>query len=83
MSFQFQNSLYTVNYLEDSNWFDAEKYCANAGSHLWSINSFDEWYNVYQSVQHTSMFEGAGTSNTNLIMISTILFIGLTKNHLV
>ena len=82
VSFQFQNSLYTVNYLKNSSWLDAEHHCANGGSHLWSINSFDEWYNVYQSVQHTSMFEEADTS-TNLIMISTLLFIGLTKNHLV
>ena len=83
MSFQFQNSFYTVNYLNYSSWLDAEHYCANYGSHLWSINSFDEWYNVYQSVQHTSMFEETGASGTNLIMISTLLFIGLTKNYLV
>ena len=72
-----------MNYLESSSWLDAEHYCVSGGSHLWSINSFDEWYNVYQSVQHTTMYEEADASATNLIMISTLLFIGLTKDHLV
>ena len=70
-------------YLESSSWLDAEKYCANDGSHLWGINSFDEWYNVYQSVQHAKMFEKSGDYNSNFIMVSTILFIGLTKDYLV
>ena len=78
-NFQFQNSLYTVVYLGSSSWLHAEQYCANDGRHLWSINSFDEWYNVYQSVQHATMFDKSG----GFIMISTILFIGLTKDHLV
>ena len=72
-----------MNYLKKSNWLDAENYCAIGGGHLWSINSFDEWYNVYQSVQHTSMFGESSASTTKLIMISTLLFIGLTKDHLV
>ena len=83
MTFQLQNSIYTVNYLTNASWSDAEHYCAKRGSHLWSINSFDEWYNVYQSVQQSSLFEELTDSTTNLIMISTLVFIGLTQNNLV
>ena len=83
MSFQFQNSFYTVNYLTNASWSDAEQFCASSGSHLWSINSFDEWHNVYQSVQQSSLFEESKDTTTNLIMISTLLFIGLTRNNVV
>ena len=72
-----------VNYLNKASWLDAEHYCTTRGSHLWSINSFDEWYNIFQAVQHTSMFEIEKSSTTNFIMVSTLLFIGLTQNNFV
>ena len=72
-----------MNYLENASWLDAEYLCNDRDGHLWSLNSFDEWWNVFQSVQHSSMNEEAETYFTNLIMISTLLFIGLTRNELV
>ena len=83
MTFKFQNSLYTVSYLNYASWSDAEQDCDKKRSHLWSINSFDEWYDVYQAVQQSSMIVDEKDSSTNLIMISTLLFIGLTQNNLV
>ena len=36
--------------LEEGSWNDAEDDCRKGSSHLWSINSYDEWWNVYNSL---------------------------------
>ena len=40
-------SCYASGYLRNGSWLDAQRICDNKGSHLWTINSHEEWYDVY------------------------------------
>ena len=43
---QFGLSCYSSRYLEVGSWSDAEHECNDSGSHLWSINSHEEFYHI-------------------------------------
>ena len=65
-------------------WLDAEATCEAEGGHLWSINSYDEWWNIYQTTTTASMYEsGLHQNTTYLLIVSALLFIGLRKDNLV
>ena len=44
---QFGMSCYASGYMPRGSWTDAQKICEKKGSHLWTINSHEEWYNMY------------------------------------
>ena len=59
-------------------WISAEYECAKHGSHLWSINSHSEWWNILHTV---------GTVNGKIyktqlmgLLTTSLIFIGLS-NH--
>ena len=40
-------SCYDPAHLSLGSWMDAQNACQMKGAHLWTINSHEEWYNVY------------------------------------
>ena len=44
---QYGMSCFSPAHLPFGSWSDAQKECDKNGSHLWTINSHEEWYNVY------------------------------------
>ena len=61
---------------EESSWNEATAVCEMNGGHLWTIGSFAEWWNVYQSIAVATLFKEIQTSNT---LTTALLFIGLRK----
>ena len=45
--FQFKGSTYLITRMANYSWTDAELFCSNIGGHLWSINSHEEWEQLY------------------------------------
>ena len=69
-----------MGHLSQGTWMDAEKECIDMGMHLWSINSYSEWWNVYNSLA-TGAVDVATHQNVNIDLIkitsTVLLFIGL------
>ena len=66
--------------MSNGSWLDADATCQDQGGHLWSINSYDEWWNVYQATTTASIYDHDGYQDTTyLLMVSALLFIGLRK----
>ena len=67
--------------LEDGSWEDAENKCQSnwRGSHLWSINSYSEWWHIVQTLGMGVTQSTHATINleTVHVMTSVITFIGL------
>ena len=67
---------------DDCSWSDAEDMCQLSQGHLWSINSHDEWWDVYHSLS-TSIINPETQQDMNIQLINTaftvILFIGLQR----
>ena len=42
------SSCYDEHTRESITWEQAEGYCNHRGGHLWSINSFEEFYRIYR-----------------------------------
>ena len=65
---------------DECSWSDAEDMCKQGQGHLWSINSHDEWWDVYHSLA-TSIINPETQQDLNIQLINTaftaILFIGL------
>ena len=59
---------------EESSWNEATAVCEGNGQYLWTIGSFDAWWNVYQSIAVATLFKELQTSNT---LTTALLFIGL------
>ena len=38
---------HATSMLYNRSWLDAQRICDEKGSHLWTINSHEEWHNVY------------------------------------
>ena len=79
-TFQYSDSVYVMDYLTNGTWSDAEKKCIDLGMHLWSINSYSEWWNVYNSLAIGAVDVTTHRDvNVGLIKItsSVLLFIGL------
>ena len=71
--------------MEKGTWEDAENKCRSnwRGSHLWSINSYSEWWHIVQTlgmgVSHQE--HDAINLETMHVMTSVITFIGLKTTH--
>ena len=67
---------------DDASWSDAEDMCKQSQGHLWSINSHDEWWDVYHSLA-TSVVNPETQQDMNIQLINTaftvILFFGLQR----
>ena len=59
--------MFTVNH--SVSWYEAEKFCAEAGGHLPSINSDLEWKLIKNIIMSSDLF------------ISPAIFIGLNTNY--
>ena len=61
-----------------ASWIDAERVCVDQGSHLWAINSFDEWWNVFQLIGYHKLEEDGSVkvTGTKFISSSTLTYIG-------
>ena len=46
--FQFKDSIYEVYREFKMSWNDAEDVCISNGGHLWSINSHEEWFQIFE-----------------------------------
>ena len=71
-----------MRYLRNGSWHDAERDCRQRNSHLWSINTHEEWWNVYLSLgmPFYGMKSKALNVNTTEILLSTLFFIGGITN---
>ena len=71
--------------MSNASWDDAEAYCNYIGGHLWGINSFYEWWNLYISfsVGVVSSQEHRPDININFRYLAStvLLFIGLQKQN--
>ena len=79
--FQYTNSIYFMIYKDSCSWSEAEYMCSTQGTgHLWSINSHDEWWDVYHSLA-SSIINPETQQDLNIDLMNTaftvILFIGL------
>ena len=60
-------------------WITAEYECAKHGSHLWSINSYSEWWNILQTV---GTVNGKTYETQRMGLLTTsLIFIGLSNNQ--
>ena len=64
-------------YITKGTWEDAEQVCVDNGGHLWSVNSYSEWWNVMHIIgkNEAGVFSVQGMA----MMGTTLLFIGLKK----
>ena len=78
MYFQFHRSYYFWRALRQGSWYDAEKGCNKYNAHLWSINSYEEWWNVYLSLGMAQHQPGKISTNVDSInvMLSIVSYIG-------
>ena len=44
-------SCYSSEHLSSGSWQDAEVVCNGSGSHLWSINSHEEFYHIFTKTE--------------------------------
>ena len=82
---QLGRRYYYQQYLTRGSWLDAERKCNSMDipkSHVWSINSYSEWWNVF----HRMGIEFYDPRRTNKIfklqdevLLSTLSFIGLQR----
>ena len=71
-------SCYASGYMSNGSWADAQRICDKKGSHLWTINSHEEWYNVYTKQWETMSNSIEGQSSTPFgAMLHSHFFIGL------
>ena len=66
--------------MDKGSWSDAEQHCNYINGHLWSINSFFEWWNLYNSFSIIAVTEGHEKDinvNFHYIPSTVLLFIGL------
>ena len=70
--------------MDSGSWSDAEDYCNIGKGHLWSINSYFEWWTLYNSFEikaFTKTQHGRGLNTDFHYLLSTVLlFIGLQAN---
>ena len=73
--------------MDSCSWSDAEEYCKIDNGHLWSINSYFEWWHLYNAFNRQALTKTHG-EDLNLefpYLLSTVLiFIGLqvdTDSH--
>ena len=73
-----------MRYIGNGSWDDAEAECTKWKSHLWSINSYDEWWNIYNSFGTTASYvDSADAIHNDYVHVYTtvILYIGLRLNR--
>ena len=63
-------------------WYGAEMRCRENGGHLWSVNSHEEWINIYESINLVGGFLTDTTSNTEIsagmgILLTDLLVVGM------
>ena len=76
--------MYTAHYISTGSWNDAEAYCKTIGSHLWSINSYFEWWNLHTSFSAGVLIQGQGRDmniNFHYLASTVLLFIGLHQQN--
>ena len=62
-----------------SSWKDAEQVCVHNNGHLWSVNSYSEWWNIMHSIGQS---EGNAFHTQGMSLLGTnLLFIGLEKKE--
>ena len=77
---QFSDSYYMALYMAEGSWDDAEQQCTAHDMHLWSINSYTEWWNLYPSFSFTfitTTFQKDFDSISHKLQSTVLLFIGL------
>ena len=78
-------SCYSPAHLLSGSWIDAQSACEKNGTHLWTINSHEEWYNVYTKQWINVPRHATGRSRTlsDAIfdpLIALHFFIGLIRS---
>ena len=70
-------------YLPNGTWQDAEDKCNRVKGHLWSINSYTEWWNVVQILGMGYSFKKGRAVNieTFQVITSVVSFVGLKTTN--
>ena len=64
--------------MEVGSWTSAEQSCVQLGGHLWSINSYSEWWKIINILEAQYYYEGKVIYSDLLrVFTTTLLFIGL------
>ena len=81
--FQFGLSCYARRYLINGSWNNAQAVCESIGSHLWTINSHEEWNGIFvKTAKNLRLFFSFDESEFQGFfdpLISTHFFIGLIR----
>ena len=82
---QFGMSCYSPAYLLSGSWADAQSACEENDAHLWTINSHEEWTNVYTKQWANVPNSLTGRSRTLIgaifdPLVARHFFIGLIKS---
>ena len=79
---QFGSSCYLTVNLYKGSWNDSQAVCAKIGSHLWTINSHEEWKSVFtKTLQNLASEVGNAVSGIFDPALSPHTFIGLVQEQ--
>ena len=80
---QLGMSCYLPRYLEDGSWDESQAVCETNGSHLWTVNSHEEWNAIFAKTSRNLdlYFSGKEAESHGFFdpLVSTVFFIGLIR----